>query len=119
MLPVHEFSKIKKVVHCTPGGGGGKRGQSLIKVRRSDSKVFTKSVSAVKMLPRADTIPHFDSKLKTCDLEFIKALKLDLERTKTLKNATMSGKKFHKWNLQGVDPPVILSKGSPIPALYS
>ena len=38
MLPVHELSK-KKVVHCTPGGGG--RVQSLIKVRGSDSKAFT------------------------------------------------------------------------------
>ena len=74
MLPVHEISK-KKVVHCTPRGGGG-RIQSLIKVRESDSKVFTWSGSAVKMLlkadtkshfwdPRADTIPHFDNKIKT------------------------------------------------------
>ena len=43
------------------GGGGGGRGglQSLIKVRGSDSKVFTWIGSAVKMLPRVDTKFHF------------------------------------------------------------
>ena len=75
ILPVHELSKIKKVVHCTFGGGGGGGRQSLIKVRGSDSKVFTWSGTEAKMLPRADTkshfwypradtIPHFDSKIK-------------------------------------------------------
>ena len=70
MLPVHELSKKRSSTVL--------RGevQSLIKVRGSDSKAFSKSGSAVKMLlradtkshfwhPRADTIPHFDNKIKT------------------------------------------------------
>ena len=86
MLPVHEFSKIKRSATVLRGGGGEGRGQS------------------VKLLPRADTnlifgtlertrYPILIVKLKNCEIEFIKALKLDLERTKTLKNATMSGQK--------------------------
>ena len=46
MLPVHELSKIKKVVHCTPGGGGG--GQSFIKERGPTVRFLPRAVQQLK-----------------------------------------------------------------------
>ena len=105
MLPVHELSK-KKVVHCTPGGGGGGV-QSLIKVRGPTVRLLPRAVQQLKCYLERTQNLIFGTlertrysiliiKLKHCDLESIKALKLDLERTKTLKNATMSGQKVSK-----------------------
>ena len=102
MLPVHELSK-KRSSTVLRGG----RVQSLIKVRGPTVRLLPRAVQQLKCYlertqnlifgtPERTRYPILIIKLKHCDLESIKALKLDLEQTKTLKNATMSGQKVPK-----------------------
>ena len=105
MLPVHELSKKRSSTVLREEGGG--RVQSLIKVRGPTVRLLPRAVQQLKCYLERTQDLIFGTlertrysiliiKLKHSDLESIKALKLDLERTKILKNATMSGQKVPK-----------------------
>ena len=85
MLSVHELSKIRKVVHCTLGGPRVR----FLPIAVQQLKCYLERTQNLIFGTLERTrYPILIVKFKNCDLEFIKALKLDLERTKTLINAT-------------------------------